>query len=239
MHKMYRDVAQWWPLLSAPEEYAEEAEVFRQILARREPAPRTLLELGSGGGNNASHMKRWFEMTLSDLSQEMLAVSRALNPECEHVPGDMRTLRLEKMFDAVFVHDAICYMTTEDDLRAVFETAYVHCKPGGTALFAPDWVEETFTPGTEDGGEDGEAGAVRYLEWAYDPDPNDSTYNVEYVILVKDAHHHVEVIHDRHVEGLFPKQTWLDLIAAAGFDAEAVPDPIAPGRVLFVGQKPR
>ena len=31
--------------------------------------------------------------------------------------GDMRTLRLERTFDVVFIHDAISYLTTEDDLR--------------------------------------------------------------------------------------------------------------------------
>ena len=72
----------------------------------------TLLELGSGGGNNASHLKHRFECTLTDLSPEMLALSRTLNPECEHIEGDMRTLRLERTFDAVFVHDAIAYITT-------------------------------------------------------------------------------------------------------------------------------
>jgi trans-aconitate methyltransferase len=56
-------------------------------------------------------------MTLVDLSEEMLVVSRRLNPECEHLLGDMRTLRLGRSFDAVFVHDAIDYMTTEADLR--------------------------------------------------------------------------------------------------------------------------
>ena len=29
----------------------------------------------------------------------------------------MRSVRLGRTFDAVFVHDAIAYMTTEDDLR--------------------------------------------------------------------------------------------------------------------------
>ncbi len=33
--------------------------------------------------------------------------SRELNPDCEHVLGDMRTLRLGRTFDAVFVHDAV------------------------------------------------------------------------------------------------------------------------------------
>src|SRR3972149_1508073 len=63
-------------------------------------APHTVLELGSGGGNNASHMKAHFKLTLVDRSPAMLAVSRALNPECEHLEGDMRTLRLGRGFDA-------------------------------------------------------------------------------------------------------------------------------------------
>ena len=48
----------------------------------------------------------------------MLALSATLNPECEHLEGDMRTLRLGRTFDVVFIHDAISYLTTEDDLRA-------------------------------------------------------------------------------------------------------------------------
>jgi SAM-dependent methyltransferase len=92
---------------------------------------RSVLELGSGGGNNASHLAKHFSMTLVDSSPGMLAVSRALNPGCEHVEGDMRTVRLRREFDAVFVHDAICYMTTPDDLLDAIETAFVHCRPPG------------------------------------------------------------------------------------------------------------
>jgi SAM-dependent methyltransferase len=164
---LYTDLADWWPLLSAPADYAEEAEFFRAALvdACIRPA-RTVLELGSGGGNNASHLKAHFEMSLVEPAPGMLAVSRALNPECEHVAGDMRTVRLGRTFDAVFVHDAVCYMTTETDLRLAIETAWVHCAPGGAALFAPDHVRETFRPPyTDHGGEDGPARALRYVEW--------------------------------------------------------------------------
>ena len=114
--RLYRDLAEWWPLLSAPEEYAEEAEEYRRLIDEASGgAAREVLELGSGGGNNASHMKAHFTLTLVDRSPQMLAVSRRLNPECEHVEGDMRSMRLGRTFDAVFVHDAIAYMTTEED----------------------------------------------------------------------------------------------------------------------------
>src|SRR6202521_4531425 len=139
--KLYGELAEWWPIFSAPEEYRDEAAFFaRALIESCDPAPHSVLELGSGGGNSASHLKARFRMTLVDLSPHMLAVSRALNPECEHVEGDIRTVRLGRTFDAVFVHDAICHMTTEADLRAVMETAFVHLQGGGVALLVSDFV---------------------------------------------------------------------------------------------------
>ncbi|HZB60799.1 MAG TPA: class I SAM-dependent methyltransferase, partial [Actinomycetota bacterium] len=158
--KMYGELAGWWPLLSAPAGYAEEAEIYRRLLATAgDRAPETVLELGSGGGNNASHLKAHFRLTLVDLSAGMLEVSRELNPGCEHVQGDMRTVRLGRVFDAVFVHDAVAYMTSEEDLRKVMDTAFAHCRPGGAALFAPDHLRENFRTGTDYGGHDGDGRA--------------------------------------------------------------------------------
>jgi SAM-dependent methyltransferase len=241
--RMYHDLAPWWPLLSAPSEYAEEAEIYRRLLVEAgDPPPVTVLELGSGGGNNASHLKAHFELTLVDLSEGMLEVSREANPECEHVQGDMRTVRLGREFDAVFVHDAVMYMTTAEDLRLAIETAFVHCRPGGAALFAPDHLREHFRTGTDYGGHDGDQRAVRFLEWTWDPDPLDTTYTVDYAYLLRDADGSVRVEHDRHVEGLFPRATWLELLADAGFEARAVPvehSELEPGSYeLFVATRP-
>ena len=174
-HRFYSDLAPWWPLISAPEEYTEEAAFAASLLRMANPPTRTVLELGSGGGNNAFHLKGEFEMTLVDLSEDMLAVSRQLNPDCEHFQGDMRTLRLGRSFDAVFVHDAIDYMTTEADLRQAVATAYEHCRVGGVAVFVPDDIAENFEPDTDHGGHDAPDGrGARYLEWSTDPDPDDT-----------------------------------------------------------------
>jgi SAM-dependent methyltransferase len=235
--KLYRELAEWWPLFSPPgEDYAAEAAYVRGLIEERAQGPvRTLLELGSGGGNNASHLKANYALTLVDIAPEMLAVSRALNPECEHIEADMTNVRLGRVFDAVFVHDAVGYLTREVDLAAAMETAAVHCRPGGVAIFAPDCVRETFAPGTDDGGADGEGRALRYLEWTHDPDPNDTTYAVDYAIVMRDASGDSRVVHDRHVEGLFPRATWQTLLDAVGFDVSVVVDPW--GRDLFVGRR--
>jgi SAM-dependent methyltransferase len=217
---IYGELAPWWPLLSAPEDYAEEAAYYAAALKEHCAIwPKTLLELGSGGGNNASHMKREFEhVSLVDLSPEMLAVSQALNPECEHHVGDMRHVRLGRRFDCVFVHDAICYATTEADLVSVMETAFAHCEPGGAALFAPDFVRETFLTTTGHGGHDGNDGrGLRFVEWAWDPDPHDTTYRAEYALLLREPDGTVRVRHDQHLEGLFGTDVWVGALRRCGF----------------------
>jgi SAM-dependent methyltransferase len=244
MPRMYDDLAAWWPLLSPPEEYEEEAAFYqRTLVAACASPPRTVLELGSGGGNNASHMKAAFSMVLVEPAPAMRALSTALNPECEHVGGDMRTVRLGREFDAVFVHDAVCYMTTEADLRLAMTTAFVHCRPGGAALFAPDYVRENFQAATDHGGSDSSTHGLRYLEWVSDPDPADTTFIVDYAYLLRLADGSMRVEHDRHVEGLFGREDWLRLLAGAGFaDARVVPlehSELEPGaHEVFVARKP-
>ena len=115
-YRLYQDLAAWWPLISPPGEYVADAAVLGRVFAAAPSAVRTVLDLGSGGGHVAWHLKGRLELTLVDRSEEMLAVSRELNPDCEHVQGDMLAIRLGRLFDAVLVHDAIDYVTTEADL---------------------------------------------------------------------------------------------------------------------------
>ena len=217
--RLYTDLASWWPLLSPPEEYAGEADaaigLLREALGK---VPATLLELGSGGGNNAFHLKRHAAMTLVDLSPDMLAVSRMLNPGVEHFAGDMRTVRLGRTFDAVFIHDAIMYMISEDDLAAALTTAHAHLKPGGALLVMPDCVSETYDPSVEDGGEDGEDGrAMRYLIWTHPPVPGATAFYEDFAMMLRAADGAVECVHDRHLFGVFSRAQWQAAFARAGF----------------------
>jgi trans-aconitate methyltransferase len=240
--KMYTDVASWFHLLTSPDEYEVEAAVYLGMLHEAVDGPvDTILELGSGGGNNALHMKADATLTLTDLSEDMLALSRTIHPDLEHIQGDMRSVRLDREFDAVFVHDAVVYMTSLDDLRAAMETAFVHCRPGGAALFAPDATREIFEPRTEHGGHDGEDGrAMRYLEWVWDPDAADETYVADYAYLLREPDGEVRIEHDRHVCGLFSRDQWLDTLGAVGFEAERRSADLGDDQVVdaFVSRKP-
>lgn len=238
----YGDLAAWWPRLSEVEDYEEEATFAGALLAGGESPARTVLELGSGGGHNAFYLKRQFALTLVDLSPDMLAVSRRLNPECEHLVGDMRTVRLDRTFDAVFVHDAITYMTTAADLTAAMATAAAHCRPGGQVVLMPDEITETFEPSTDHGGSDNEAdgGGARYLSWSWDPDPTDTWIQTEYAFLIRHADGTVTSAHETHRTGLFPRATWLALMESVGLMPWTVTEETGEDRQpreLFLGTK--
>lgn len=237
---LYRDLVPWYRLMDPVGDHADEAVVFRAAWEAAIEGPKaTLLELGAGAGHNAFHLKAHFRCTLSDLSEDMLALSRDLNPECEHIAGDMRTIRLEREFDAVLVHDAIMYLLNEEDLRAAIRTAFVHLRPGGAAIFAPDCVRETFYEGTDEAGHADGDRALRYLEWRWDPDPRDTTYRVDYAILMRDGAS-VTPAHDVHIEGLFPRKTWRKLLESEGFVYGVLERPLGDGESdkVFLCQRP-
>ena len=240
--RMYADLAPWFHLLTHPSEYADEAShIARLIEAAADGPAQTLLELGAGGGNNASHLKFRFSCTLTDVSTEMLELSQSLNPECEHVQGDMRTLRLGRRFDAVLAHDALLYMTTEEDLDAAIRTAAEHLRPGGVAVFVPDTTRDAFEALTSHGGHDGDDGRnLRYLEWWSDPDPEDSTYDVDFVVALREPGRPLRIVHDHHVCGVFPEATWRRLIEGAGLELVDVdvPDPHFGEHAVFVARRP-
>ncbi len=228
--RLYRDLARWWPLFSAPEHYAEEAAALRELFAGAlHRMPRTVLELGSGGGNLASHLVPHTTMTLTDLSEDMLQQSRALNPGVEHVQGDMRTLRLGRRFEAVLIHDAIMYMTQEQDLVAALATARAHVQEDGVTVVLPDAVAETHQPTTDLGGDDAKDGSgrgIRWIEWSHAPRAGETLAITDYVLALRAADGTLEVVHDRHAEGIFSRAAWRACFLRAGFaSVEIVADP--------------
>lgn len=237
--RLYAEFAHWWPLLSPPSHYGEEADdLLPSLMSAPGARPRTLLELGSGGGSLAFHLKKHLQLTLSDRSPQMLAVSRAVNPECEHLVGDMGGLDLKRTFDLVLIHDAIMYATTPAEVRAAIATAHRHCRLGGALAILPACVRETFEPETSHGGEDAPDGrGLRYLDWTWDPEPDDDTFLTAYSLVFRDADGSVRSELDVHRFGLFSRVMWFQWLTEAGFEATSRVDPWK--RDVFIGVKVR
>ena len=218
-YRLYNDLAWLWPLWGCVEEYLEECELFTEMIrqcARHEV--RTLLDVGCGGGKNAFHFKKNFELTGVDISQAMLSNAKMLNPECEFLIGDMRTLDLGREFDAVFLNDSIAYMKTENDLFNAFQSAHRHLRPGGAMITIAEVTKETFRQNkTAVSISEADDLEITVIDNSYDPDPDDDTYETTLVYLIRE-NGKLKIEHDHHILGLFSIDVWRRLLKDAGFE---------------------
>ncbi len=218
--RMYNDLAWTWPIISPPEDYVEESEIFSDIIKRHSRIPpRTLLHVGCGGGHNDYTFKRHFEVYGVDISPEMLELAKRLNPDVTYSLGDMRSVRLGKVFDAVAILDSINYMSTLESLRAAFRTAHAHLRRGGVLIAAIEETVEDFrqnetsiTKKSRDGVE------VTLIENGYDPDKSDTSYEATFVYLIKRGEA-LDIQVDRHVCGIFDLDTWFEIPRNIGMEA--------------------
>ncbi len=241
-HRLYGDLSWTWPIISPPEEYAEEASEFWRFLRAGARGPvREVLHLGCGGGHVDSRLKRHVGIMGVDLSPSMLRLARRLNPEVTYRRGDMRSVRLHRTFDGAMISDAVAYMTSPRDLARAFATAFQHLRPGGAFATYAEHPRELFEPNWTKAirGRSGDTEVV-FVENRHDPDPEDTTFEATFVYLIRrGARLRVET--DRHVLGLFPSAVWRHTLLEAGFQVvHTGPDPRTPEDPTpwFVGRKP-
>lgn len=218
--RLYTDLSWLWPMWGdAAAEYAHYCQYVTGLIRRYAERPAaTLLDIGCGGGKNVLNLKREFNVTGVDLSSTMLEQAKDLNPECMFVQGDMRTIRLDRTFDAVLMDDAISYMSCLTDFVAAFRTAHAHLNPGGVLVTTPDVTTETFqqnktsaTPATRDGLD------VVFVENVYDPDPTDDQYETTILYLIRD-HGRLRIETDHWTLGIFSLDTWRHVLRETGFE---------------------
>ena len=225
---IYGELADWFPLLTPPEDYTQDATELLGLLRASTSHPvGTILELGSGGGHLASRIRAAdpdVVLTLVDRAPAMLAVSARLNPEVEHVVGDMLEIGLERTFDAVLVHDAASHVLARSEAEALARTCRVHLREGGVAVICPDHVADTFAPATGHGGVDSADGTrgLRYVQRDHDPAPDDDSYLAELDVELREhgpGGTTVRTFHDRLVLGMLPRTVWTEALEVAGFSS--------------------
>ena len=141
---VFSSYARYYDLLYRDKDYAAEAEYVASLIRKFHPSARSILELGSGTGIHAALLtKKGFTVHGVERSEEMINIARtnALSSsqsqsKSTFSQGDIRTVRLNKSFDAVIaLFHVMSYQTTNDDVQAAFETARQHLNPGGVFIF--------------------------------------------------------------------------------------------------------
>ena len=216
-NRLYKDLSWLWPLWEKVEDYQPESARFISLIKKHCPKAWTILDIACGGGKNDYWLKKRFAVTGVDLSPQMIAQARRLNPKADYHVGDMRSFDLKKKFDAVFFNDGIIYMQTEKDLLKALKNARRHLKPGGVmALYVEDCKErfeqsKTSVWRSRSGGYD-----ITYIENDHDHDPKDSTYQMTFVYLIRRGKS-LRIEHDTHTAGLFTLAQWRKTLKQAGF----------------------
>jgi len=217
--RMYDDLAWTWPIINPPQEHVRETEEYVRLIKENAQIPvRSVVNLGCGGGHNDFTLKKHFKLTGVDLSEVMLRMARELNPEVNYFSGDMRSVRLGQSFDAVAVFNAISYMRTSDSLRAAFQTAYGHLRPGGIFIAEIEVTKENFNQNnTRCSVHVQNDIEITLIENHYDPNPADCWYEANYIYLIRRSGE-LTIETDCHLRGLFPVSTWQSQLKEVGFE---------------------
>jgi len=218
-------------MLRSPADFTQEAaEIVKAFRAAGVPKGGSLLHLGCGAGGLDFHLNHEFLVTGLDISAQMLKHARSTNPQVQYLAGDVRQARLQRLFDAVLLHDAQAYLTSPAELKATYETAAAHLKPGGVLVCASQDLRSGFQQHRVHGGVTRTHGAttVTTMEVDFDPDPGDHAFDKTFVFLIRDqAGQRVET--DVHTMGLWDLVELLRPMRAAGFAAQ-VSTPKIPGK---------
>ncbi len=217
--RLYKDLAWLWPIISPPETYIDEGELFiRKLKEYGGERVHHILNLGAGGGHLDSVLKKAFQISSLDINPPILQLAKRLNPEVEYRIDDLRIARLGRKFDAVVIHDAICHMTSLEELRAAFLTAHAHLDPGGVMItFIEEWPEHFVQNRTVVSHHHQGNIEVTYIENNYDPDPDDGNYECTYIYLIR-RDGYLDIQTDRHILGIFPIADWIDTLKNVGFE---------------------
>jgi ubiquinone/menaquinone biosynthesis C-methylase UbiE len=229
-----------------PSEYEHEVMIYVDLIKRTASVPpRTLLHLGSGAGGHDTIFKRHFSVTGVDLSVGMLNKARQAHPDIEYIEGDMRTIRLDRQFDAVAIPDSIDYMASREDLQQAIQTAVMHLKTGGVLLVVAK-TEEVFQ--NNNFAYTGEKDGVRVtvLENNFINPFRPHTYEATLVYLIRQQGE-LTIHTDHQVLGLFSQAIWDEVFKNAGmtmqktnldgiYDAYILNGGEYP-LIVFVGQK--
>ena len=205
---VYNDLAWTEHILAPPESYEDEASIYINFLKDYVSGDNpSVLHLGCGAGGHDFHFKNHFSMTGIDLSEGMLEVAKMTNPEITYIKGDMRTVGLNKKFDAVIIPDAIMYMTTLDDLKATVRNACAHMKSGGVLLIVAHTREEfrnnnfAYT---------GEKDNVYITVLENNHIVSESTYEATFVNLIRQDND-LSISYEVHTLGLFSYEEWMNI----------------------------
>jgi len=136
----FEGIGAYYDLLYGDKDYSAEAEYVSGMLRRANARAKSVLEFGAGTGRHGSLLaSQGFQITGVERSLSM-ATSGSTAPSSSGgfvcIPGDIRTVTLDRTFDAVIsLFHVVSYQTRNCDVLQTFINAEKHLVRDGLFLF--------------------------------------------------------------------------------------------------------
>ncbi|MEY2453642.1 MAG: dTDP-3-amino-3,4,6-trideoxy-alpha-D-glucopyranose N,N-dimethyltransferase [Acidimicrobiaceae bacterium] len=235
---MYAGAARFYDVIHDGRGRDAEAETDIVIteIRRRCPGARSVLDVACGTGANLPRFAESFDVVGVDISADMLAVAAERCPDVPLVAADMRSLDLQRTFDAVVcLFSGIGYLTDEADMGRAVAAMAKHLAPGGVLLIE-GWIEPEFWIGSTVLADSGTADGLAVARVARSHREGMITeVFMRYVAATPDD---VTTIDEHHTMRLSEPVEFARAFQAAGLTCARLPDLLHPGRSVFVGAVP-
>jgi SAM-dependent methyltransferase len=231
---MYGEFARVYDLLYDSDDIPLKALALAGIIERRrrtQPA-QTLLDVACGTGRFTRELARLYDVTGTDLSDEMLAVASERAPGVAFYRADMAELDPGATFDAVTcLGSSIGYMTTPERLHAAIRSMAKHLAPGGVLVIHPWLHPEAWVEGLLDAEFRDRPDLKFAMMSRSERRGNISVVDFHFMLLTADG---IEHFHERHELAMYAPGEYIDAFMAAGLTVEHLPNTWSE-RGLFVG----
>lgn len=195
--------SQYYDLLNKDKDYQTEADYIHRLIQRYNSNASSILELGCGSGNHATHLtNKGYSITGIEQSQTMLEQAVA-----KHIPGfhpllgDITNFRIDRQFDcAISLFHVISYLTNTTALVNCFINVEKHLKSKGIFIFDVWYSPAVYTQKPETRIRRMENDYIKITRIAESRMKTESnTVNVEFEVLIEDkTTHRTEVIKEVH-----------------------------------------
>lgn len=231
-----REYAAAYDSLYADKDYDAECITLDEIFRRSRRKVRTVLDLGCGTGSHAVRLAALgYQVVGVDMSEEMLDVARRRpgSRAVTYISGDIRSLKLNRSFDAVICMFAVLgYQTADRDVEKAMATVARHLLEGGDFVFDV-WngpVVEAVGPSERTKVVSGDATQIsRHASALVDPAAH--ICNVTYHLVTRGPNSRESVTDEVHQMRYFFVDELAHFLSRAGLrltEVTALPDPRLP-----------
>ncbi len=234
---MYGSHADLYDAIYAEKDYVAEAARLHALLAERGVADGArIAEVACGTGKHLAELRRWYQVSGTDLSPEMLKIAQGRLPGVSMTCADMRTPPSEGALDAVLcLFSSIGYLHGAAALDAGLRAFAAGLRPGGVVIVEP-WID----PGSFREGhvysQHVDGPALSLTRMSAGRREGDLSV-IEFHWLVGREGQGIEHFVETHALWLCARDAFGAALDRAGFDAEYLDAGLSAGRGLWVGRR--